>query len=273
MTELAFMVREDWAQHGTAMVQQSARIRQWLTDSSLFFATTDVKKFGASNSADREFVEYLGAGTAAPKVITFGDLRELRRDGDAIDAAVVALHPFKDQDCETLREVIDAGRLAKVFGIIWAPSDLARTMFEGLGATNLHTGSTVPSSDPVQLEAAKCVVREQSKGLASGYGKDAVVQLLRVFTAAGYPLDRETWLRAFFAAGGEFDEAEKVGKLISEMQAGVRHRVKARYRPARSVPLTRDRDSAQARSREAPPRSCRPHADPNHRDSTTPPRA
>jgi hypothetical protein len=44
------------------------------------------------------------------------------------------------------------------------------------------------------------------------------VQLLRVFTAAGYPLDADTWLRAFFAAGGEFDEATKVAKLIKEMQ-------------------------------------------------------
>ncbi len=51
------------------------------------------------------------------------------------------------------------------------------------------------------------------------------------FTAAGYPLDADTWLRAFFAAGGEFDEATKVAKLIKEMQGGTQHRIKARYRP------------------------------------------
>ena len=44
------------------------------------------------------------------------------------------------------------------------------------------------------------------------------MQLLRVFTAAGCPLDADAWLRAFFAAGGEFDEATKVAKLIKEMQ-------------------------------------------------------
>jgi hypothetical protein len=57
------------------------------------------------------------------------------------------------------------------------------------------------------------------------------VELLRVFTAAGYPLDADTWLRAFFAAGGKFNEAANVAKLIKEMQEGTRHRVKERYGP------------------------------------------
>ena len=30
MTEIAYMVREDWAQRGTAMQQSSAIIRSWL---------------------------------------------------------------------------------------------------------------------------------------------------------------------------------------------------------------------------------------------------
>jgi hypothetical protein len=83
----------------------------------------------------------------------------------------------------------------------------------------------------VQLEAAKCWVDEQYNGLSSGNGKDAVVQLLRLFSAAGYPLDADTWLRAFFAAGGKFDEATKVAKLIKEMQGGTQHRIKPRYQP------------------------------------------
>jgi hypothetical protein len=52
-----------------------------------------------------------------------------------------------------------------------------------------------------------------------------------LFSAAGYPLDADTWLRAFFAAGGRFDEATKVAKLIKEMQRGTQHRIKARYQP------------------------------------------
>jgi len=45
MTDLAYMVREDWAQHGTAMVQQSAVIRNWIGEPPYLFAVTDVKKF------------------------------------------------------------------------------------------------------------------------------------------------------------------------------------------------------------------------------------
>jgi hypothetical protein len=105
-----------------------------------------------------------------------------------------------------------------------------RTWLDGIGAVNLHSGSTLKGPDPVQLEAARCWVDEQYNGLSGGNGKDAVVQLLRVFTAADYPLVTDTWLRAFFAAGGEFNEATKVAKLIKEMQGGTRHRVKARYR-------------------------------------------
>jgi hypothetical protein len=83
----------------------------------------------------------------------------------------------------------------------------------------------------LQKEAAKCMVAEQYNGLSTGSGKAAVVQLLRAFTEAGYPLEREPWLQAFFAAGGEFRHAETISKLISEMKNGTKHRVQQRYRP------------------------------------------
>lgn len=120
-----------------------------------------------------------------------------------------------------------------------------RTWLDGIGALNLHNGSTLKGPDPVQLEAAQCWVDEQYNGLSGGNGKDAVVQLLRVFTAAGYPLVTDTWLRAFFAAGGEFNEATKVAKLIKEMQGGTRHRVKARYRTD-ILDVLRDRATEKA---------------------------
>jgi hypothetical protein len=100
-----------------------------------------------------------------------------------------------------------------------------------VSALNLHTGSALEAPDAVQLEAARCWVDEQRNELSSGNGKSAVVQILRVFTAAGYPLDADTWIRAFFAAGGEFDEAAKVATLIKERKRGTRHRVKPRSRP------------------------------------------
>ncbi len=231
VTELAYMVREDWGQHGTAMVPQSARIRDWLGDLPLLLVTSDLEKYRDAHSADREFVRYLLGEKRRPEVVTFADLDELRRPGGAVVACLVALHPYREQDCERLREVVRAGRIARLFVIVWAPTEEVRTMLDGLGAVDLHTGEAAPAPDPVQLEAARRMVAEQYNGLASGNGKDAVVQLIQAVTAEGFRLDVDSWLRAFFSAGGEFDEAVKVKKLIEEMQRGVRHRVKQRYRP------------------------------------------
>lgn len=71
---------------------------------------------------------------------------------------------------------------------------------------------------------------EEYNGLSSGRGKDAVVQLVRAFAAEGYPAGTQPWLRAYFAAGGTFRHAESVEKLVKEMKAATRHRVKPRYR-------------------------------------------
>ncbi|WP_188744588.1 hypothetical protein [Agromyces bauzanensis] len=231
MTELAYMVREDWGQNGTAMEPQSAVIRDWLGAPPYVFATGDAKKYQSSNSADREFVDFIAPAVADRRVVNFSDLRQLRNGAKSLSQALVILHPYKEQDCELLREIVDAGTVVRMFVIVWSPRDMVRTWLDGIGATNLHTDAAQAGPDAVQLDAAKCWASEQYNGLSSGNGKDAVVQLLRVFTAAGYPLDADTWLRAFFAAGGEFDEAEKVAKLIKEMQQGVKHRIKERYRP------------------------------------------
>ncbi|MDT0181456.1 hypothetical protein Q9S36_14835 [Microbacterium sp. ARD31] len=231
MTELAYMIREDWGQHGTAMVPQSAVIRDWLCDPPYVFATWDMKKYQSSNSADREFVDYVTPLASDRSVINLSELGQLRGSDKKLERPLAILHPYKVADCDLLREVVEAGSVGRVFVIVWSPRDMVRTWLDGMGALNLHTGEAVAAPDPVQLEAAKCWVNEQYNGLSSGNGKDAVVQLLRVFTAAGYALDANIWLRAFFAAGGEFDEAEKVAKLIKEMQQGVKHRIRERYRP------------------------------------------
>ena len=67
-------------------------------------------------------------------------------------------------------------------------------------------------------------------GLSSGRGKDSVICLLRAFTNSGYPLDETDWMRAYFAAGGNFRHCETVVKFVREMKNGVRHRVQSRYR-------------------------------------------
>lgn len=229
MTELAYMVREDWGQYGTAMNQQSAVIRNWLGSPPYVFATADRKKYESDHSADREFMEYVAHDSDDRQFIDLSDLNELRRADKKLTRPLAVLHPYKERDCELLREVVASGSVGRLFVVVWSPRDLVRTWLDGVGAVNLHTGCALGAPDAVQFEAAKCWVGEQYNGLSGGNGKAAVVQLLRLYTAAGYPLDADTWLRAFFAAGGEFDEATKVAKLIKEMQGGTQHRVQTRY--------------------------------------------
>jgi hypothetical protein len=164
-------------------------------------------------------------------VIDLSALGELRHPDKSLTPPLVVLHPYKEQDCDLLREIVEVASVARLFVIIWSPRDMVRTWLDGMGAVNLHTRAALGASDAVQLEAARCWVDEQYNGLSSGNGKAAVVQLLRAFTSAGYPLDAIPGLRAFFAAGGKFRHATAVTKLITEIQAGTQHRITARYRP------------------------------------------
>lgn len=230
MTELAYMVREDWGQHGTAMVPQSEVIRNWVGDAPYLFAVTDVKKFNRDGrSADLEAAQFIAPDTATRKVFNLADLHQLA-DGDRVlGHAIIVLHPYERADLTALQEAVTAGRVRRVFVLIWSPREVIRTWLDAHGALNLHTQKTLPAPDMFMLAAAKMMIDEQYNGLSSGRGKDAVVQLVRAFTANGYPLDADAWLRAYFAAGGDFRHAESIEKLVKEMMAGVKHRVKRRY--------------------------------------------
>ncbi|VXB67187.1 hypothetical protein [Frigoribacterium sp. 9N] len=231
MTDLAYMVREDWAQHGTAMVPQSAIIRDWLGDPPYLFAVTDVKKFDHDDrGADVEAAEYIAPSKADRIVFNISELSRLEREDKVIDQAVVVLHPFEQRELETIRRAVEAESVGKVFVLIWSRYDMVRTWLDGLGAVDLHTHTTCPASDPLLLAAAEMIQNEDYNGLSSGRGKDAVVQLVRAFAAEGYLVEPEPWLRAYFAVGGSFHHAESIQKLIKEMMAGTRHRVKPRYR-------------------------------------------
>jgi len=59
MTELSYMIRSDWAQHGTAMAEQSAVIRKWLGDPPYVFLALNLRKHDTENDADREFVDFV----------------------------------------------------------------------------------------------------------------------------------------------------------------------------------------------------------------------
>jgi hypothetical protein len=230
MTDLAYMVREDWAQQGTAMVSSSARIREWLSDRPVVLAVTDTRKYNrAGRRADLE-AEYIVPGRAGHHFVDIADLTRLADDDRVAKVAVVVLHPFDRRDCEAISEMIGSEAVGRVFVLIWSPRDIIRIWLDAHSATDMHTGASLPAPDAFQVAAAELMVDEQYNGLSTGRGKEAVVQLLRTFTSSGYPLDKDAWLRAFFAAGGAFRHADSVAKFVQEMKAGTKHRVKPRFR-------------------------------------------
>lgn len=231
MTALAYMTLDSWAQEGTSMVPQSAVIRDWLGEPPYVFAAKDPKRLQEPNNADMEFVYHVALRNGDRRIVGISELRKLAQQNERFNGTLTVLHPHEHDDCELLRELVDGDRVARIFVIVWSPSNMVRIWLDGMGARDLSSGSAHEAPDAAQLEAARCMVNEQYNGLSTGNGKAAVVQLIRAFTAGGYPLDKGTWLRAFFAAGGEFRHAESISKLISEMQKGTKHRVQQRYRP------------------------------------------
>ncbi|MFB2583337.1 hypothetical protein [Herbiconiux liukaitaii] len=231
MTELAYMVREDWAQHGTAMEHQSAIIRNWIGGPPYLFAVTDVTKFNQDDrGADVEAAVFVAPSRADRKVFNIRELKSLERGTNLVDHAIVVLHPFEQRELETIRQTVEANSVGKLFILIRSRYEMVRTWLDGLGAMNLHTGEGAPATDPLLLAAAEMIHNEDYNGLDSGRGKDAVVQLVRAFVAEGYSDEPEAWLRAYFAVGGSFHHAESIEKLTKEIKAGTRHRVKTRYR-------------------------------------------
>lgn len=244
MTELAYMVREDWAQHGTMMVPQSAVIRDWLGEAPYLFAVADAKTFKTDRPADLETAEFIAPDASTRKVFSIGELARLSREDKVLDHAIVILHPYEQRDLDALADAMKHDAIGKVFVMLWSPRDAVRAWLDGLGAIDLHTGQALSAPDPVMVQAGKSMVDEEYNGLSSGRGKDAVVQLVRAFTAAGYPLEVDSWLRAYFAAGGTFRHGESVAKLLTEMKKGTKHRVSKRY-VDNIVEVLRDRTSAK----------------------------
>lgn len=230
MTEVAYMVRADWGQRGTGMTTQSAIIRAWLGGPPFTFAVSDERRFGdADHDADAEAAGYIDSREMTHVVINIRQLPALSRD-DGAPSSVVVLHPFEERDLEAIRKTTTANSVSKLFVLVWSGSDSVRTWLDGVRAIDLHTSKVVGVDDPLLLAAAKMIKREDYNGLSSGRGKDAVVQLVRAFAAEGYPVAPQLWLRAYFAVGGDFRHASALQKLVQEMQSGIKHRVKSRYR-------------------------------------------
>jgi hypothetical protein len=232
MTEIAYMVREDWAQWGAAMKQSSDTIRSWLDASRPVWAVGKPEKFNDTvRSADRETAVYISRSQSPSPVVDFGRMADVASRQDAAHLAVVALHPYEHPDCDALQEVVDSGRLGKVYVQIWAHNDMVRHWLEGIGAIDLHRCAPADGPDPLQVAACQLIVKEEYNGLSTGNGKATVIQLLRSFELEGYAPDPERWLRAYFAAGGSFRHADTVRKFVSEVRDGKRHRVPQRFRP------------------------------------------
>ena len=244
MAELAYMVREDWAQDGTAMATQSAVIRDWLGGAPYLFAVKSAAKFRSDRPADLETVEFIAPDPTSRKVFSISELVNLKHEDKILNHGIAVMHPYEERDLDTLAEAVANDRVDKVFVMIWSPTNIVRKWLDGLGAVDLDTGQTALSPDPIMVEAAKLIVMEEHNGLSSGYGKDTVVQLVRASTSAGCPLDVEAWLRAYFAAGGTFRHGESLNKLLKEMKSGAKHRVKDRFRP-NIVEILHDRAAAQ----------------------------
>ena len=230
MTELAYMTRDDWAQHATAMVAQSAVIRDWLGEAPYLLAMTEMKKYGGDGSVDLEAARFIAPDNGTRIVFDISELGTLARQGKTVDHAVVVLHPRDERSLEAMRTAAETGAVSRLFVLISWPLDIVRSWLDGRGALNLHTGETTEAPDPLMVDACTMMISHQYNGLSSGRGKEAVVQLVRAFHAERYPYDVDAWLRAYFAAGGDFRHGESIKKLVTEMKAGVKHRVAARYR-------------------------------------------
>lgn len=230
VTKLAYMVRDDWGQDGTAMVPQSAVIREWIGALPYLFAVTDVKKFNLDDrGADVDAAEYIAPNKSERVVFNISELARLEREDEVIDHAVVVLHPFGQRELDTIQRTVEADSVGQLFVLIWSGHDMVRTWLDGLGALNLHTHESVSANDPLLLVAAKMIKDEDYNGLSSGRGKAVVVQLVLGLAAEGYPVKLDSWLRAYFAVGGSFRHAESIAKLVNEMVAGTKHRVTQRY--------------------------------------------
>jgi hypothetical protein len=99
------------------MSRQSAVIRGCLGDPPYVFSTADRKKYGENGGADREFVHYVAPTSDERRVIDLSALGELRRPGKALTRPLVALHSYKEQDRELLREIVAVGSVADRSGV------------------------------------------------------------------------------------------------------------------------------------------------------------
>lgn len=226
------MDREDWAQVGQGIESNSQRIADWLGTDPVIFAVPDIKRFNTEDRpADVEAYNYLrAAGVFSAGTVGVQDLRRLARTDTDVHFNVVVIHPYGDEQYESVRRIFESKLAHRIHVLVWFGSDMIQYWLDAHQAVNVAVDAVCGASDPLRLAAAEMMVREQYNGLSTSRGKDTAVQLLRAFRRDGDDLNEKNWLRAFFAAGGDFSEAVVISRFLREIKAGKQHRIKPRFK-------------------------------------------
>ena len=139
MGELAYMIRADWAQQATAMVPQSEVIRNWVGTAPYLFAVPNIARFHESTrNLEREVADFIAPEGTERSVHSIANFGELRNTDTVVERCVIVVHPRQREDVETLRELVDDGKLLKVFVLIW----WMRTMCVPGWMRTVHSTST-----------------------------------------------------------------------------------------------------------------------------------
>ena len=185
------------------MVPQSAVIREWLGEPPYVFAASDPKRLHKPNSATWSSSTMLQLRRTPSGLWGSREFENLHMKASGSTEHLRSCIPMSKTIPELLRELVDNDRVERLFWLSGRPR-----IWSGFGLREWGRAIWIPVGPPSTRSGAawgtKCMVDEQYNGLSTGNGKAAVVQLIRAFTDGGYPLEKEPWLRAFFAAGGEF---------------------------------------------------------------------
>ena len=227
MTELAYMTWDEWAPKYEAIEGTSSTIRAWLGHPPYLFATTDARRYEEAASRDRNVVEHIAPTGHRHHVLAWDSFRKLLGEGDPFAETVALITPEEMQHWRLLSQLVEQDRVKRVFVLVFDGESLVRDWLDSRRAFHLVTGVRAEPADACLVEAARMLAAIPD--LRNGRGKNAAVQLVRTAADAGHAASAADWLRAFFVAGGDFESARDLRRLIQEVENGVRHRVTRAY--------------------------------------------
>lgn len=229
MTELAYMVREDWAGDPPDPAAGSKRVADWLAGRRHLVGVPRPPLGSDERPVDAAAIRWISPAETRTAVRETSCLTHDLPPGGTT-APVLFIHPTPTGDCQTIVDLVRGGLVRSAFVLVWSPMDTIRLWLEAMGAAELSGKPTPDLPDAVLMCAARAVQDEEYDGLDIGRGKDAAVQAIRVLAAEGYPLDPELWGRALLRAGSSLRSAEVVMDYVKSMAAGHRYRTERRFR-------------------------------------------